>query len=138
MKSASGQAAYLTQRCPSPSYLSPLCHSLQKHSLSHCLGAMSDVTCLYLHFTFSNTQYAPHLLFSFAKHISPTCTVMMLTCRHSLIIKGYVMICQETVVSKWIKSSLHGLKTGCALHMLKIVQVGLNWLNNESVWYLCR
>lgn len=55
---------------------------------------------------------------------------MMLTCRHSLIIKGYVMICQGTVVSEWIKRSLHGLKMGCALHMLKIVQNSLNWLNS--------
>lgn len=47
---------------------------------------------------------------------------MMLTCRHSLIIKGYVMICQGTVVSKWIKRSLHSLNMGCALHMLKIVR----------------
>lgn len=35
-KCGTGQAAYLTQRCPSPFYLSPLRHSLQKHSLLRC------------------------------------------------------------------------------------------------------
>lgn len=52
---------------------------------------------------------------------------MMLTCRHSLIIKGYVVICQGTVVSNGLKS-LYGLNMSYALHMLKIVQVSLNWL----------
>lgn len=60
---------------------------------------------------------------------------MMLTCRHSLIIKGYVVICQRTVVSKWIKRSLHGLNMGYALHMLKIVQVSLNWLHSVFSTY---
>lgn len=42
---------------------------------------------------------------------------MMLTCRHSLIIKGYVMICQGTVVSKWIKKRLSWFKNGlCSLY----------------------
>lgn len=75
-KSGTVQAAHLTQWHPSPSHFSPLCHFfLHKHSLCHCLGATNDVTCLYLHFCFSNTEYAPHLLLSFEKHISPPCTV---------------------------------------------------------------
>lgn len=49
---------------------------------------------------------------------------MMLTCKHSVIIKGYDD-CQGTVVSKWIKRSLHGLNMGCALHMLKIDSVNI-------------
>lgn len=75
-KSGTVQAAHLTQWHPSPSHFSPLCHFfLHKHSLCHCLGATNDVTCLYLHFCFSNTEYTPHLLLSFEKHISPPCTV---------------------------------------------------------------
>lgn len=35
----------------------------------------------------------------------------------------YVMICQRTVVSKWIKRSLQGLKMVRAHHILKIVEV---------------
>lgn len=41
---------------------------------------------------------------------------MMLTCRHSSIIKAYVMICQGTVVFKWIKRSLHSLNVDSAPH----------------------